>query len=76
MTTLHDLLFSAEAVEGFRRDDRLDASYLKMKWLGFSSLESTWELLEDVYRDFPELVENYFKSKEGLKYAQYSPWRS
>ena len=69
----HDLLFTAEAVEGFRRDDRLDASYVKIKWLGFSSLESTWELVEDMGRVFPEIVNNYFKSKEGLRYASYNP---
>ena len=69
----HDLLFTAEAVEDFRRDERLDASYVKMKWLGFSSLESTWELVDDMAQAFPELIERYFKSMEGLRHARYNP---
>ena len=69
----HDLLFVAEEVEDFRRDDRLDASYVKMKWLGFSKLESTWELVEDMAQTFPELLERYFKSIEGMKHAKYNP---
>lgn len=69
----YDLLFTPEGIEEFRYDEKLNAAYVKVKWLGFSSLESTWEYVDDIARDFPELTDMYFGSMEGLRHAAHNP---
>ena len=69
----YDLLFQPEAIIGCQYDAQLQAAYVKIRWLGFSELEATWEFVDDIARDFPELVDTYFGSLEGMRYNQYNP---
>lgn len=71
----YDLEFDPECILDLKYDFDLQASYVKIKWRGFSEMETTWEFLDDFFETHPELCDDYFKSMQGLHHSQYDPRR-
>ena len=49
-------LYTVEAIERWRYNREKMAYEVKIKWLGFSALENTWELLTIMHEDVPAVV--------------------
>ena len=56
----HDQGCVVEAIVGKKRVG--NSFHLEVKWLGFEESENTWEPIESLYEDVPEMVTQFVQA--------------
>ena len=60
-------LYTIDRLIGHRQDQSTKKIELQIKWLLYPIEEATWQSLEEVRTNVPDMVENYIAANEDLK---------
>ena len=51
-----------ESILEYQLDKQAKEHYFRIRWIGFSEFENTWEPITDIYEDCPDIVESYLET--------------